>query len=143
MSAIRVRKTIAARRLTRAEVHEGLLLEAPIEARRPRTREECAEVERPCPFVSCKHHLYLDVSPETGSIKLNFPDIEPDAMVESCVWDVADRGGVTLEEVGTYLNITRERVRQIETRALLKLKMDGELDGERDFVRLDALKRKR
>jgi hypothetical protein len=44
---------------------------------RPRTRGECRDAERPCPFVACKHHLYLDVNPETGSLKLNFPDLEP------------------------------------------------------------------
>lgn len=29
----------------------------------------------PCPFVSCRHHLYLDVNPETGAIKVNFPGL--------------------------------------------------------------------
>src|SRR5690242_9520574 len=32
---------------------------------RPRTRGECAEGARPCPFLTCVHHLYLDVSPKT------------------------------------------------------------------------------
>ena len=54
------------------------------------TRAECAEGPRPCPYVSCKHHLYLDVNPETGSIKLNFPDLEVDEMAETCSLDVAD-----------------------------------------------------
>src|SRR5689334_3476886 len=44
-----------------------------IERARPRSRAECAQGPRPCMFVSCKHHLYLDVNPATGSIKLNFP----------------------------------------------------------------------
>jgi len=30
---------------------------------------------------------------------------------------------VTLEEVGEILNLTRERIRQVEVRGLLKLKM--------------------
>lgn len=33
--------------------------------------------------------------------------------------DVADLGGLTLEDVGNVLNITRERVRQIEVRAVV------------------------
>ena len=36
--------------------------------------------------------------------------------------DVADRGGITLEEVGAILNLTRERIRQVEVRGLHKIK---------------------
>ena len=64
--------------------------------------------------MACKYHLYLDVNPETGSIKMNFPDLEPWELEETCALDIAERGGVTLEEVGAILNLTRERVRQVE-----------------------------
>jgi hypothetical protein len=97
-----------------------------IEQARPRSRAECANGPRPCMFVSCKHHLYLDVNPETGSIKLNFPDKEIWEMSETCALDVADRGGITLEEVGSIMNLTRERIRQVETRGLLKLRAIAE-----------------
>jgi hypothetical protein len=93
-----------------------------VEATRPRNRAECAHGSRPCMFVSCKHHLYLDVNPATGSIKLNFPDREIWELEETCALDVADRGGITLEEVGSIMNLTRERIRQVETRGLLKLR---------------------
>ncbi len=93
-----------------------------IEAQRPRSRADCANGARPCMFISCKHHLYLDVNPATGSIKLNFPDREVWELEETCALDVADRGGITLEEVGTIMNLTRERIRQVETRGLLKLR---------------------
>ncbi len=89
---------------------------------RPRTRAECIHGPRPCLFVACKHHLYLDVNPETGSIKVNFPDKEPWDLADTCALDVAERGGVTLEEVGELLNLTRERVRQVEVEGLRKLK---------------------
>jgi len=95
---------------------------ATIEQLRPRSRADCAEGARPCMFVSCKHHLYLDVNPETGSVKLNFPDKEIWELSETCALDVADKGGITLEEVGTIMNLTRERIRQVETRGLLKLR---------------------
>jgi DNA-directed RNA polymerase sigma subunit (sigma70/sigma32) len=49
---------------------------------------------------------------------MNFPDKEPWELPETCALDVADRGGVTLEEVGGWLNLTRERVRQLEVHAL-------------------------
>ncbi len=74
----------------------------------PRTRGD----DGPCPFVSCRHHLYLDVQ-RTGSITLNFPDLEPWELEETCAIDVAIGGGATLERTGELLNCARERVRQI------------------------------
>jgi hypothetical protein len=99
---------------------------------RPTNRNECLEMERPCLYVSCRHHLYLDVNPETGSVKLNFPDKEPWELEETCALDVADRGGITLEEVGTIMNLTRERIRQVEVRGLEKLKDVPEAQGGLD-----------
>jgi hypothetical protein len=116
-------RTIAMKRLTREELRIGALLYPPVELPRPTHRGECRGEARPCPWVACKHHLYLDVNPETGSIKLNFPDLEPWEMPVSCALDVAERGGITLEEVGEIMNLTRERIRQVEVRGLLKLKM--------------------
>ena len=80
---------------------------------------------RPCPYVSCKYHLYIDVNPSTGSIKVNFPDREVWELKESCALDVAQQGGITLEEVGEILNLTRERIRQVEVRGLMKLREAG------------------
>src|SRR3989339_2131048 len=116
-------RTIAMKRLTREEIRQGAALMQFMEYQRPRTRAECAGGQRPCPFVSCKYHLYLDVNPETGSIKINFPHIEMGEMKETCALDVAEQGGITLEEVGDIMNLTRERIRQVEVRGLLKLKM--------------------
>jgi hypothetical protein len=101
-----------------------------IEASRPKTRADCVNGARPCLFVSCKHNLYLDVNPETGSIKLNFPDKEIFELEYTCALDVAEKGGITLEEVGAIMNLTRERIRQVETRGLLKLREATEKDPE-------------
>lgn len=87
---------------------------------RPRTRAECASVPRPCPYVGCAHNLYLDVT-EIGSIRFNYPDLEPEQMVESCSLDLAARGGMNLESVGAVMNLVRERVRQLEDVALDKV----------------------
>ncbi|HEY1551369.1 MAG TPA: sigma factor-like helix-turn-helix DNA-binding protein [Kofleriaceae bacterium] len=116
-------KTIAMKRLTREELRQGALMYPPVDIPRPTSREECRGEMRPCPWVACKHHLYLDINPETGSIKINFPDLEPWDLKHTCALDVAERGGITLEEVGEIMNLTRERIRQVEVRGLLKLKM--------------------
>ncbi len=115
-------KTIAPKRLTRDEKKLALSLIYPDDVDRPHLRAECQSMPRPCPFVSCEHHLYLDVNPQSGAIKLNFPHLEVWEMAETCALDVADRGGITLEEVGAILNLTRERIRQVEVRGLTKIR---------------------
>lgn len=109
------------RLLGEVDPEEAELLQT-INQLRPKSRADCATGPRPCLFVSCKHHLFLDVNPETGSVKLNFPDKEIWELADTCALDVADRGGITLEEVGSIMNLTRERIRQVETRGLLKLR---------------------
>ena len=122
-------KTIAMRRLTIAEREIYALMYPPDDAdrQRPQTRAECREHTGPCPWVACKHHLYLDINPETGSIKINFPDLEPWELEHTCALDVADAGGRTLEEVGLITNLTRERIRQVETIGLVKLRNHRQL----------------
>jgi hypothetical protein len=106
--------SVSINRLAKSELEQGRLLCGDTEVSRPATRGECAEGERPCPFMSCKYHLYLDVSPRTGAIKLNFPDLEVSEMAETCVLDVADRGGARLVDLATVMNLSVERIRQVE-----------------------------
>jgi hypothetical protein len=132
--AIRAR-TISVKRMTKRELELGRLLYPEGEdGERPQAREDCAAGARPCPFVSCKHHLYLDVSARTGAIKLNFPDLDVWEMSETCALDVADRGGTTLEEVGAIMNLTRERIRQVEVKGLAKLAALRDMNALRDYV---------
>lgn len=128
-------RTISVKRMTKRELELGRMLYPDVEdVLRPRLREDCAQGERPCPFVSCKHHLFLDVSARTGAIKLNFPDLEVWEMTETCALDVADRGGTTLEEVGAIMNLTRERIRQVEVKGLAKLEALKDMSALRDYV---------
>lgn len=127
-------RTISVKRMTKRELEIGRLLFPETDYWRPRNRAECAEGPRPCPFVSCKHHLFIDVSPRTGAIKLNFPDLEVWDLGESCALDVADRGGTTLEDVGAIMNLTRERIRQVEVKALAKLEALNDMYALRDYV---------
>jgi hypothetical protein len=131
--AVRAR-TISVKRMTKRELEIGRLLYPETGYEKPRTREDCVDGPRPCPFVACKHHLFIDVSPRTGAIKLNFPDLEVWDMGESCALDVADRGGTTLEDVGAIMNLTRERIRQVEVKALAKLEALRDMMALREYV---------
>ena len=122
MSRKEMARDLRRRRLTGEVDPEEQELLRSVEDNRPRTRADCINGPRPCLFVSCKHNLYLDVNPETGSIKLNFPDKEIWELEHTCALDVAEKGGITLEEVGEIMNLTRERIRQVETRGLAKLR---------------------
>lgn len=103
--------------------------EYPEGVERPKTRGDCLpggmNEQRPCPFVSCENHLYLDCEGDErsspGAIQLNFPNKEVSDLRYTCALDLADRGGATLDEVGRALDVTRERIRQLETQALEKL----------------------
>ncbi|MFT3922574.1 MAG: sigma factor-like helix-turn-helix DNA-binding protein [Myxococcales bacterium] len=127
-------RTISIRRLSKTELNLGRMMYPEEEYWRPQNRGECADMERPCPFVSCRYHLYIDVHPVRGSIKINFPDLEVWEMTDTCALDIADRGGITLEEVGEIMNLTRERVRQVETQGLARLQGLDEVDTLRDYV---------
>lgn len=123
-------KTISRKRLSRKEILQGIELADLAGYPRPGLRSECRNGPRPCPFVACRYHLYLDVNPRTGSIKLNFPDLEVWELPYSCALDIAELGGITLERAGEIMNLTRERIRQMEAAALTKLRDAGFKDDE-------------
>lgn len=127
-------RTISVKRMTKRELEIGRLLYPESDYWKPRSRAECASGPRPCPYVSCKYHLFIDVSARTGAIKLNFPDLEVWDMSESCALDIADRGGTTLEDVGAIMNLTRERIRQLEVKALAKLDALQQMKALRDYI---------
>jgi hypothetical protein len=120
-------KSSAAKRLNKAEKVE--LMRLPVWDDRPLQRGDCRKGPRPCPWVGCRQHLYLDV--KGRSIKINFPHMDVvDALVampETCSLDVADRAQrrerqTQLEDVGTFMNVTMERARQVEIDGLASLK---------------------
>ncbi|MDX6479491.1 MAG: hypothetical protein QOG85_1 [Gaiellaceae bacterium] len=130
-------RSISVKRIPKREIELGRALYPTDEhedVQRPVTRADCVDGVRPCPFVSCAHHLYLDVSARTGAIKLNFPDLEPHELAESCSLDIADGGGATLERVGEIMNLTRERIRQVEAGGMAQMLASKEMYALRDFV---------
>ena len=104
-----------------------LALELPLElgilthAEKPKTRFACREVPRPCPYVSCRYHLYLDVF-EGGVLKINHKGVELEKMPFTCALDAADTGEMELDQIANTLNLTRERVRQILEQAFQKIR---------------------
>jgi hypothetical protein len=106
--------------LTRKEREMSALRLTLVDPDRPRTRGDCVDGPRPCGWVGCRHHLMLDVNENTGAIRAN-NGLEVEELEESCSLDVADRGGATLEEVAQLMNVSRERVRQIEAKGRRKL----------------------
>jgi len=114
------KKSLYNRRLNQKDIEALKDYDYPEGIRRPTSRNECRDDPRPCPFVSCRYHLYLDVT-RTGSIQFNFNE-EPWEIQQSCSLDVADKGDHILEEIAGVLHVCRERIRQIERDALEKLK---------------------
>jgi hypothetical protein len=119
------KRTLSVKRANKGELLRLAALYPDVEGvERPRARRDClsggSNAERPCPFVSCRNHLAIDVT-TTGSLIENFPDRELEQLLDSCALDVADRGGLTLEQTAERMNLTRERLRQLEILALERL----------------------
>jgi hypothetical protein len=51
----------------------------------------------------------------------------------NCTWVACNYGPFTLEEVGSMMGVTRERIRQIEAKAIIKLQHKKRRDILRDF----------
>lgn len=76
--------------------------------------------------MSCTHRCDLSVT-ERGPIECRY--MLPSGICSLVVVDVM--GPRTLGQIGAHFDITRERVRQIETAALRKLARNAKLQGKR------------
>ncbi len=142
--------TVCVRRIRMTLVREAQVDTSDYTSAIPRTWGDCQEralgtATNPCAYLRCRHNLLLDISEDTGSYKVTWPHLasghygdEYDALPQhTCALRVAEQGGMTLDEIGEMMNLTRERVRQIETKALLRLRdlselvriVDDELEG--------------
>lgn len=90
--------------------------------RRPTTRGECVDGERPCPWVGCRHHLALSVHPGSGSIWHAWDVDNLDAMPETCSLDVADEGENDEARVALLMNLDEDAEKYYERTGLVKLR---------------------
>lgn len=77
------------------------------------TKGRCLKCSEPCKDLKCRHHLYADL--KLWQIAAAAP------CSVTCTIKLGTLGGMTLDDVGLYLGMTRERIRQIESKALTKL----------------------
>jgi hypothetical protein len=103
----------------------------------PETRSECVGGVRPCPLVSCRYHLLLDVA-EDGRLFVSRDIDEGDAdsivealasMPETCALDVAERGGASAVEIGEMLEMHHKVVERTIREAGARVR-DANVDWE-------------
>lgn len=88
---------------------------------RPRTRAECADQPRPCPWVSCEHHLYGSID-KRGHYVIAQPWLEPHELEHSCAIDVAENEEINQEEAALICGMHRSDLARLEARVARKLK---------------------
>lgn len=88
---------------------------------RPRTRGECPPRSEPCPFVTCRFHLWTDRVLDRRRRVVDFRETAAWGDEEhTCVLRQADHGGLTLDQIARIYGLTRERIRQVEADALVQ-----------------------
>jgi len=94
--------------------------------KKPTHRSECRDGIRPCPFVSCRYHLYGDVV--SGVWKEYFE--APWLMPQTCALDLAEKNrGMNLDDISYYFDLTRERIRQIIDNSLRTIRTRKLVNG--------------
>ena len=91
----------------------------------PASRTECRRGPRPCPYVSCRYHLLLNVTSD-GRLysQRTFDEASEDSiakalrgMARTCALDVADEGAHTFEEVSMVMGLDVKEVSRHSQRA--------------------------
>ena len=104
---------------------------------RPRTREDCAKVPRPCPYVGCRYNMIMSPVSLPKNAKSPPRPIKPTLYVVvddtdnpldidprwSCALDIAERNpqGVSQREISRHMRCTRQNIDLIENTALSRI----------------------
>lgn len=89
---------------------------------RPRVYADCADHQGPCPWVACRHNIFLDVNPRTGKISFRYPNVELEDLGETCSLRLAALGSRGVSEVSKILNVAQPIVSMTFAAALAKLR---------------------
>lgn len=91
-----------------------------LDVEEPKKRGDCLpggiNSARPCRWASCQYHF---LRPRTEAEAPEGTLLEPEPL---CVLDIADSGEKTLEEVAELMGLSKERIRQLEAKAIRKVK---------------------
>lgn len=89
---------------------------------RPKTRADCVDGPRPCPWVGCRYHLYLDARP-SGALRLMHGDdvAHLQTMPETCALDCAAKGPHDYDYLARAYNLTRQQVQSNAEFGMAKL----------------------
>ena len=85
--------------------------------KKPCVRADCASLPRPCPFISCKYNLFVEIGPK-GSLDFTWPRTQPHQMPQSCALDLADEGGLTVQELADEMRLGLDVVKKSVDAAL-------------------------
>lgn len=90
---------------------------------RPKTRAECKDGPRPCPYLGCRHHLYSDEHDTGRQPRFNVEAMERDR--PSCSLDVADDGNARdVDEISKLTGLWHTNVEAALESAMQKLEAD-------------------
>ena len=107
--------------------------------RMPRTRGECIDGPRPCPWTKCRHHLGEPFGWVAGGTQRMHYASGKRRSPNTCSLDLADRGGMRWTEIGDELGLSRERVRQIARELKTTILRDCEQEVRDILEGLEAL----
>lgn len=83
----------------------------------PRTRADCIDGPRPCPWVGCRYHLARDVSPAGARVRVR----DPGSLDETCALDVADRGPQSPPDIAALMGLGETMVFEALASGLRKM----------------------
>jgi hypothetical protein len=101
---------------------EGPMMALLFPAKRPKTRADCINGARPCPWLGCRHHLWNDEHDGVEARVMALPVVG----AHSCTLDVVDEGlDLTPTEIGRMIQRRPEEVSANLESALVKLRLAG------------------